>query len=335
MRCIQQILPGIIRYGALHFSQYYLTDIVRLDERVRQDLDASGLTFDDLKKNLVVLDFRFEGQCDRVIPQLIQYFRDIPVRDIAVIFNSVVDTTTLDYPAISIPESVGDIDGWFSAIEHEPEDLTTDCDFLCLVRRASWPRARLVSGIIDLAVQARVSFGGMALRGEGLGQYQHLFPGHPLPILLDGPLIRGEPDCREHVVTSPLLQRCAVNVVCESSSQSGPEWKSWFITEKTFKPFGMRQIPIWWTVPGFVRQVAAQGFDVFNDIVDHSYDDIHDEDRRLQAVLAEIERLSQYNLGRSRKQVGYRLQGNRDLLQEKIHRAAQPIDSILKEMGLL
>lgn len=334
MKRITREAPNILRYGALHYAQERLQDQDIMRATLEQDLESSGFTWNDLQQSTLVLDFRFEGQCDRVIGPLIQYLQSIPVGQVAVIFNAVVDVSKLDYPAVCVPEAVGDIGGWFSAIKHMPVNLDCDSDFVCLVRRANPGRARLVSAILQAGFRARVSFGGASPGPLLEREYGDLFPGRKLPILLDGPLLRESADNREHDVTSPLIQRCAVNIIAESSSQSGTEWKSWFITEKTLKTFGLRQFPIWWAVPGFVSQVREQGWDCFDDILDHSYDDIQDEDNRLGAVLQEIQRLSTMDLSRLRRQQHQRLQNNFDILQAKI-KAINDSSDIYQRMGLL
>jgi hypothetical protein len=68
-----------------------------------------------------------------------------------------------------------------------------------------------------------------------------------------------------------------------------------FITEKTLKPYAMHQLPVFNTVKGHVKNLRDMGIDVFDDVVDHSYDNIDHPIERVQAVGAEIERLC--NLG--------------------------------------
>jgi hypothetical protein len=66
-----------------------------------------------------------------------------------------------------------------------------------------------------------------------------------------------------------------------------PGWleQSTFITEKSVFPFEAGCIPIWsggWKQPSWFR---SQGFDVFDDIVDHSYEDLPTANQRLQASI--------------------------------------------------
>ena len=72
-------------------------------------------------------------------------------------------------------------------------------------------------------------------------------------------------------------------------------WNRLFVTEKTTKAIAMRQIPIFNTVQYHVRLMRAMGLDLFDDIVDHSYDEIEDPVERIQAIATEVERL--YNRG--------------------------------------
>ena len=80
----------------------------------------------------------------------------------------------------------------------------------------------------------------------------------------------------------------------ETSNQTDDfSWRTRFLTEKTFKAFALRQIPIWVAVPGLVEEVRKLGFDLFEDIVDHSYDQIQDPDQRRQKIVETVIDLDQ------------------------------------------
>ena len=65
------------------------------------------------------------------------------------------------------------------------------------------------------------------------------------------------------------------------------------ITEKSFKPFYFYQIPIIIGTHGHVKKMKElYGYDFFDDIIDHSYDDVVDNKERLDMVLNEILRVS-------------------------------------------
>lgn len=83
-----------------------------------------------------------------------------------------------------------------------------------------------------------------------------------------------------------------VNVVTESiydTSESAVH-----ITEKSFRPFFYYQFPIFLASPHHVKYLYEEyGFDLFDDIIDHSYDHIFDDKKRMDAVVAEIKRINQ------------------------------------------
>jgi hypothetical protein len=79
-----------------------------------------------------------------------------------------------------------------------------------------------------------------------------------------------------------------VNVVTESNFFSD----SVHITEKSIKPFYFYQLPIFLSGVDHVKFLKNKyDFDFFDEIIDHSYDNIKDNKKRLFAVFSEIKRL--------------------------------------------
>lgn len=64
-----------------------------------------------------------------------------------------------------------------------------------------------------------------------------------------------------------------------------------FFTEKSAKPFLMNQIPLFIAAPGMVEVLRNLGFDLFDDIVDHSYDKEDNINKRCDLVFNELKRL--------------------------------------------
>jgi hypothetical protein len=97
-------------------------------------------------------------------------------------------------------------------------------------------------------------------------------------------------------------------------------WRSQFLTEKTFKAFAFRQVPIWFAVPGLVSQVRDLGFDIFDDIVDHSYDQIQNPDQRRSCVVQTVKDLdNRYSLEQCKQlkeQLQPRFEANGKLLSQ-------------------
>lgn len=85
------------------------------------------------------------------------------------------------------------------------------------------------------------------------------------------------------------FQETYVNIVTESNFFS----ESVHITEKSIKPFYFYQLPIFLSGRHHVKFFKENyGFDLFDDIINHSYDEIVDNKQRLFAVFNEINRLT-------------------------------------------
>jgi len=287
LKPIQSIAPGLLHYGALHFNAS-----VAVPRGIAHDMIACEIGVGDIKNNKIVVDFRGEGQCDLVARPLINFLTSIPVKDVLVIFNACVDVNTLDYHAVCIPNHMTNHMGWFEKILPIEYNDIIDQKFLCLMRRPSASRALVAKLLLDTGCDFRISFGSMGI--FGLGEYKSILPGIQLPLLIDGIIDRVNNCFPEHNQTNTVFHSCLFNLVVESSSQTDAGiWRSYFITEKTFKAFGLRQIPLWFAVPGFIEQVRKLGFDLFDDIVDHSYDSIVEEHIRFETVAQQVKKLDQ------------------------------------------
>ena len=65
------------------------------------------------------------------------------------------------------------------------------------------------------------------------------------------------------------------------------------ISEKSYKPFFYFQLPIFVASYGHVKKMKEEyGLDFFDDIIDHSYDNEFDAQKRLQMIIEEIKRLN-------------------------------------------
>lgn len=67
-------------------------------------------------------------------------------------------------------------------------------------------------------------------------------------------------------------------------------------TEKSIKPFLSKQIPLFFALPGHINLLREIGFDMYDDLVDHSYDTELDSTKRLNLILNELERLLKIDL---------------------------------------
>jgi hypothetical protein len=80
------------------------------------------------------------------------------------------------------------------------------------------------------------------------------------------------------------------NIVCESNIRSSDELTT-FLTEKTFKPILWYQPFIIVGQPYSIATLKKDGYDVFEDIIDHSYDSKDHIFERLELIKKEIIRL--------------------------------------------
>ena len=184
--------------------------------------------------------------------------------------------------------------------------------FACLMRRQTPSRTRLALDIINKFPSNQYVLSCSTEISPNFGYKEH---GITFPILLDGPTTQTQ----SHQLDREDVFDCLINSIVETSNQldalTQAGWSSIFITEKTFKAFAWRQIPIWFAVPGTVDAVRSAGFDVFDDICNHhDYDNITDQSLRFLKVLEYLQKLL-YSLP-SIDSLIPRFQYNYDLLQE-------------------
>lgn len=90
------------------------------------------------------------------------------------------------------------------------------------------------------------------------------------------------------------------NIVTESSFENiGDVFETWsriMITEKTTKAYRLYQFPIFLAPAGHVKLQRQLGFDVFDDIIDHSYDECEDPYRRIEMVADECEKINLHSI---------------------------------------
>jgi hypothetical protein len=325
MQFLQKTSEHVLHYGALHFANDTLASIDLIRQRVDQDFANSNISQNDCGSYNLVLDFRGEGQCDQSARPLIEYLQSLGFKKVVVLFSAVVDIAALPYAAMSDPEFMANSGQW-------PQTVSLDLDtkFICLIRRPSHSRACIAQAMLTMS-STKLTFGS----GEpacALGEYRSYFPGVDLPLTLDGGIYGDQWHLRLDA-RNPLFASALFNVVVETSDQTTANaWRSIFITEKTFKAFVLRQIPIWVAVPGLVSAVRNLGFDCFDDIVDHSYDSVTSEQQRHDMVIAQIRQLDQRF---SLDQCQALRNSMADRLEANWHRMTQMCDSHLTYQQLL
>lgn len=100
-----------------------------------------------------------------------------------------------------------------------------------------------------------------------------------------------ETDSSQHIRnrTEICYSNCYINIITETLFDS-PEIH---ISEKSFRPFYFMQLPIYVATYEHVKYLKKRfGFDMFDDLIDHSYDLEKDNQKRMKMVFEEIKRLN-------------------------------------------
>jgi hypothetical protein len=270
--------------------RHNLTDIKNsaIIKKIKSALIDGELTEQDLYRKIV-----FNSLCEGHGPTEMQAVLDSLSQESwydlsrIVFLHNVVDQIPQHIKNISWSWYMTNHSNWLynlQRIKFDWQSHIKDRWVLCLMRRRSKQRSALLKNLLSSFDPAhyRVSYASMINYQDfdDIAQVQ-------IPILLDGPT----PGDEQHNAHDPGIFNCLINLIAETSCQEPGNdfWSSTFITEKTFKCFGWRQIPIWFASPGHVQAVRSLGFDVFDDIIDHSvYDSITNPGDRMLAVIGAL-----------------------------------------------
>jgi len=145
-----------------------------------------------------------------------------------------------------------------------------------------------------------ISFtGGVDFARENLDVKKYI-PDYP--IFLDEGKIPDKFTIKPHAfIGNPvyfITRHALVGLICETSYSSlwhPTHWKELFISEKTFSCFSLLQIPIVVGLPGTVKWLRDHNFDMFDDIVDHSYDNELDPEIRYIKAVDQLDKLRYIN----------------------------------------
>lgn len=331
MSCIVRNRPGMLQYGAAH----YITDQMHTpgycEQQIVNDCERSGISTEEFAQNKIVLSFLDEGFGPAEIAPLTCILSQTHLGRFMVLFNSHIDVGELPYFARCCTTWLINRSEYKLDQFNYNFNIQLDRKFLCLLRRPTLNRAHLARFFLDnIGLDTvRLSFGSGAQ--GGLDQYRDVV-GCDLPLLVDGALTDR---VKEFDIANPEFHSCLFNIAAETSSQSEANWRSVFLTEKTWKAIMQRQIPIWYGVPGLVEHVRSLGFDTFDDILDHHYDAIQDETQRHQSVFDLIVQLNQqYSLGDCqtlRQQLQPRLEANFEQLLQYFRTNRRQVSNAILE----
>lgn len=200
------------------------------------------------------------------------------------------------------------------------EKIEVDMPIISLAGRPTEYRARFTKELIDLCGdRARISLGNVCqlpLNDNRRKTYETLMHPYSFPFSqgTDGKILGYILD--QHGVPGYQLFKSLLQLVNETNDFSNDNIQ---LSEKSFKVFAWHQIPIFMASPRQVETVRNIGFDVFDDIIDHSYDvatNIGLHDTKVLNIVAKF--LKEYptieSVNDLRKKLYPRLKANNDLL---------------------
>jgi hypothetical protein len=138
-------------------------------------------------------------------------------------------------------------------------------------------------------------------------RYQHL-----MPMYLDGDISdHGRENLSQYDNMDVRIHRAFANLVLETSYErivNKDRWNLPIITEKSIKPFAWGQIPLVVSTTGTVNHIRKLGFDMFDDIIDHSYDAEPDPEIRIGLVIDQLQKICMQDIDHWQKYKASNLQ---------------------------
>lgn len=147
--------------------------------------------------------------------------------------------------------------------------------------------------------------------------YKDLFKPYSYPWTLDEVVVSKD---KQHKAPDNRFFSAIINLVCETTEDDHHPIN---LSEKTFKAFAWHQIPIWHSKEGTASVVRNLGFDLFDDIIDHSYDLESNYVGRKELILNELDRFrlkypTNDSINELRKNLYTRLEANNRLLAKYV-----------------
>lgn len=171
--------------------------------------------------------------------------------------------------------------------------------FISLARTAKLHRLVATVEILDRGLK---EFGNLSLgsgwyfdRSENSNIWNYVPERYKdiMPLTLDGFITGGNAE-QQYVGVDERFTHAFVNFVLESSYErqlNSLQWNAPFVTEKSTKPFIWGQVPIFVGYYKHVENIRHLGFDVFDDLIDHSYDLELDANKRIIMAVDQLEKI--------------------------------------------
>lgn len=314
---ITQHQPAKVKYYGFDYPPVGILDLLKeyqFDNTVYiiDPIGVEQLPYNEITSDDRIIITTHESSSHHWFDKLLSRLKQCGVPDRNILLRS----ACLRDPDSPIPRVNTIADEAFDMLAKHPtmSSIAPTHHYVCLNRLPRWQRYQLVVEFIkrDLLKYGAVSYTSRVPSNE----YSKYFP-----LVVDEKQVSYD---QGHVHYHPKIQGALFNVATESSYE--PEYTNTKhqehgypgMTEKTFKIWAMAQIPIWLAPYKSVDCYRKLGFDVFDDIVDHSYDLIVSPQDRITKVAVEVERLCQISntrLTELKEKMSVRFQSNFDRLK--------------------
>ena len=314
-------------------------------ELFKQRLEGYGFDYNNMRGWQLLIDARDDyWMPHREVPQVLEFLKSIfDDGHITIFSNSIYDSKEAEGINIEFyPTNAANLYGFYDDLvdaEINWHNVNVNKHFIVLARRPTEKRVLLVKEMLDTFGDSVVASCG-AIENKtrraiivdrptdivGTTQstqppqqqrpkvsFAELFAPYTYPLELDGIVS----DKKQHSVND-IFFSAIVNVIAETMEDDHQPIN---ISEKTFKAFAWHQIPIWHSVYGTVNEVRRMGFDMFDDIIDHSYDDEPDYGTRKEMILTQLVLFKQKfdtisSINNLRQQIMDRLEKNNKILSQ-------------------
>lgn len=178
-------------------------------------------------------------------------------------------------------------------------DHTPTHHYVCLNRLPRWEREEITETLLarGLAQYGKISYAS----GMDAQQFRTQYPdaNARFPMYIDS-VVSFE---QGYNTDNANISNAMFNIVTESAYEqpdNRPNYANTHVTatisEKTYKTFLTGQLPIFVAPYHTVTSAREFGFDMFDDVVDHSYDLEADPIRRIQLVADQVEKICQWSV---------------------------------------
>lgn len=120
----------------------------------------------------------------------------------------------------------------------------------------------------------------------------------------------------------PAYQSTLINLVTETTTNIATP----FLSEKTFKPIVAGQLFILISAPGAIEFLRSIGIDTFDDIIDHSYDNVIDLRERITLALNQVDQVMQLDHNKLYSKIKSRLLKNSNYFRSQEFRNQFKLD---------